>query len=73
MQDRKNHLAHTCTHLAQKGGFGHELCHFIVKLHSIIDVLKNDNVSAKEKKNDLLKDIIGRIEYSSIDKGRNKR
>lgn len=34
-------------------------------------MLKDDNVSAKEK-NDLLKDIIGRIEYSSIDKERNK-
>ena len=62
---------HTLAHILHRRGFGHELCHFIVKLHSIINMLKDDNVSAKEK-NDLLKDIIGRIEYSSIDKGRNK-
>ena len=43
----------------------------IVTLHTMIEMMKDDNVSAKAK-NDFLKAAIDRIEYDVVDLGRNK-
>lgn len=43
----------------------------IATLHSLIDMMKDDDVSGKAK-NDLLKTVIEKIEYDVIDYGRNK-
>lgn len=43
----------------------------IIKYTEVIDALKNENIDAKIK-NDMLKDIISRIEYDAISKGKGK-